>query len=49
MVAVAAIAGVCTGVSFLTEAGILDGKPATTHWAVVGQCRERFRKKVRSS
>lgn len=38
----AAIAGVCTGVSLLAEAGILDDKPATTHWAVVGQCRERF-------
>jgi len=38
----AAIAGVCTGVSLLAEAGLLDGKPATTHWAVVGRCRERY-------
>ena len=38
----AAIAGVCTGVSLLAEAGLLDGKPATTHWAVVDQCRRRY-------
>jgi transcriptional regulator GlxA family with amidase domain len=37
-----AIAGICTGVSLLAEAGLLDGKPATTHWAVVEHCRNRY-------
>lgn len=38
------IAGVCTGVAFLAEAGILDGKRATTHWAVADIMRERYPK-----
>lgn len=37
-----AIAGVCSGVSQLAEAGLLDGRPATTHWALVDDCRERY-------
>lgn len=37
-----AIAGICTGVPLLAEAGLLDGRPATTHWAVVDACRERY-------
>jgi transcriptional regulator GlxA family with amidase domain len=37
-----AIAGICTGVSLLAEAGLLDGRPATTHWSVVEQCRQRY-------
>jgi transcriptional regulator GlxA family with amidase domain len=38
----ARIAGVCSGVSLLAAAGLLDGRPATTHWGLVDQCRERF-------
>lgn len=37
-----AVAGVCTGVALLAEAGLLDGKPATTHWAVVDEYRRRY-------
>ena len=38
------IAGVCTGVAFLAEAGILDGKQATTHWAMADNFRQRYPK-----
>lgn len=38
------IAGVCTAVAFLAEAGILDGRQATTHWAVADELRERYPK-----
>jgi transcriptional regulator GlxA family with amidase domain len=38
------IAGVCTGVAFLAEAGLLDGKQATTHWGVAETLRERYPK-----
>ena len=40
----ATIAGVCTGVVFLAEAGILDGKRATTHWGIADVLRERYPK-----
>src|SRR6185369_763871 len=40
----AAIAGVCTGVTLLAEAGLLDGRAATTHWAIVEACRARYPK-----
>jgi len=36
------IAGVCTGVAMMAEAGILEGLPATTHWALAEQYRERY-------
>jgi transcriptional regulator GlxA family with amidase domain len=39
-----AVAGVCTGVSLLGAAGLLDGGPATTHWGVVEQCRQLYPK-----
>ena len=38
----ASIAGICTGVSLLAEAGLLDGEPATTHWAMVETFRRRY-------
>ena len=38
----AAIAGICTGVTLLAETGLLDGKPATTHWAFIPQLRARY-------
>lgn len=36
------IASNCTGAFFLAEAGILDGKPATTHWGFIDRFRERY-------
>jgi transcriptional regulator GlxA family with amidase domain len=38
----ASIAAICTGVSVVAEAGLLDGKPATTHWAVADQFRRLY-------
>lgn len=38
----ATIAGVCAGVALVAEAGLLDGRPATTHWGVVDACRHRY-------
>lgn len=36
------IAGVCSGVSILAAAGLLDGKQATTHWGLAEEFAERF-------
>jgi transcriptional regulator GlxA family with amidase domain len=36
------IAGVCMGAAYLAEAGLLDGRQATTHWAVADQLAERY-------
>jgi transcriptional regulator GlxA family with amidase domain len=38
------IAGICSGVFFLAEAGLLDGKQATTHWGVADILRQLYPK-----
>lgn len=38
----ATIAGICSGVGFLAECGLLDGHQATTHWGVAEVFRERY-------
>ncbi|GGD75704.1 MULTISPECIES: GlxA family transcriptional regulator [Rhizobium] len=38
------VAGVCTGAFVLAEAGLLDGRTATTHWAHAPNLRFRFPK-----
>jgi transcriptional regulator GlxA family with amidase domain len=38
------IAGICTGVAFLAESGLLDGRQATTHWAVADTLAQRYPK-----
>ncbi|HET6565642.1 MAG TPA: helix-turn-helix domain-containing protein [Xanthomonadales bacterium] len=36
------IASLCVGAYFLAQAGILDGKPCTTHWRAVDDLQQRF-------
>ncbi|WP_227383735.1 GlxA family transcriptional regulator [Microvirga rosea] len=38
----AKIAGVCSGVALMAEAGLLDGKRATTHWGLTDTYQKRF-------
>jgi transcriptional regulator GlxA family with amidase domain len=36
------VAAVCSGVAMLAESGLLDGRPATTHWAIADRFRKRY-------
>jgi transcriptional regulator GlxA family with amidase domain len=36
------LAGVCMGAAYLAEAGLLNGKRATTHWAVAADLQKRY-------
>jgi transcriptional regulator GlxA family with amidase domain len=38
----ARVMSICTGAFVLAAAGLLDGRPATTHWAYAAQFREWF-------
>lgn len=36
------VCSICTGAFILGEAGLLDGRPATTHWSLLNELRARF-------
>lgn len=38
------VAGICSGAAFLAEAGLLEGRQATTHWAVAEALQVRYPK-----
>ena len=38
----AVVASICSGAAFLAEAGLLDGRRATTHWAAAELLRQRY-------
>jgi transcriptional regulator GlxA family with amidase domain len=38
----AEVASLCVGSYFLAEAGLLDGKEVTSHWAVIDDIRKRY-------
>jgi transcriptional regulator GlxA family with amidase domain len=38
------MASVCTGAFLLAEAGLLDGKPATTHWMDINRLEKEYPK-----
>jgi len=40
------VVGVCMGAAYLAEAGLLDGRIATTHWAVAQQLAARYPKVI---
>jgi len=40
----ALVVGVCMGAAYLAEAGLLDGRMATTHWALADRFAQRYPK-----
>ena len=38
----ALVGGICSGVGYVAETGLLDGRRATTHWALADTMRQRF-------